>query len=287
MRRATNEWGWPVGALILLALSAFSLACRLAPNPELGLSSGQSLIEQLLGASRVALGQNFYRMADLYFHMGVSEEREDAAIDDPFQRIRAEIAPALHRHAKGVGIYELMPWLRFATDLDPHNVEAYSVAAYWLSRQGGRSDLAEAVLNEAARNNPRDYRVYAEKGRLFMYRKEAGQAAMAFDAGLRVWPGGSSADDPQARLDLANMLVSRAFLFELAGRNEWARPLIVRALALVPEDRALAEHLRRLDDGQISAETSRRVWERPHEEHDDEAQCHRVHQHDDSCGHHH
>ena len=236
----------------------------------------------MLGASRVALGQSLYMEADNYFHSGVKHTRK-TAFTDFFQRWDAVMAPELHKHTMGGSIYEVMPWLRFATERDPQNVEAYLTASYWLAGEGARPDLAEQIMMEAQRNNPEDYRVLQEKGRLFMKEKKDEQAANALDYGIRLWPSPLDPADKQARLDMGQMLTFRASLYEKGGERAKALTLLRQALEVVPDNRALAARIQELENSQISRSWTASEWrevfpqkstcsreERPHSEQEED-----------------
>lgn len=180
---------WVALFLAVMWGTAFALACRLtseplmfgdetdspvttgspatAGSPAIAGSSAMadSVAIKAFGATRMAVGNQLYANADRAFHMGVGVYRRPA-FTSGFMRLAQAIMPEGIAHLHADGVNEMVPWLYFATRADPHNVEAYVVAAFWLAGEGGRPDLAERVLNEARANNPKDYRVYQEKGRL-------------------------------------------------------------------------------------------------------------------------
>jgi tetratricopeptide (TPR) repeat protein len=74
--------------------------------------------------------------------------------------------PDRHTHADergAAGTREILPWLRLAADLDPHNVEAHIVTCYWL-RSIGRNTEAVQLLREGLRNNPGQVELLFELG---------------------------------------------------------------------------------------------------------------------------
>ena len=152
--------------LLVLFGAAFCLACLIAtPDDSMNHDVG-SLLDRVLGSTRVQFGNEFYLKADQYFHKGV-DHTEETGFTDPFQRLYEAMTPQGHVHAEGIDVNEIMPWLRFATDMDSHNVDAYLVAAYWIAR-GGHPELAEDIYREAKRNNPGDYRVFLDWARCEM-----------------------------------------------------------------------------------------------------------------------
>lgn len=209
-------------ATLFLAVTwsvAFALCCRLTNAPSMpGVETdfpetADLLALEALGASRVALGDRLYANADRTFHMGIGVYRRPA-FTSWFMRLGQAIAPEGHVHLHAENVNEMVPWLYFATRADPHNVEAYVVAAFWLAGEGGHPDLAERVLDEARANNPKDYRVYLEKGRLALKKSALSEAARAFDTAGRLWERDHGKDKIQANLDRAEMLFCRGLLYE-------------------------------------------------------------------------
>lgn len=239
---------WVAPFILALWGAAFALACRLTNLADAGLLSGgqqDSVTIRALGATRTVVGAQLFEEADRAFHMGVGVYRRPA-FTDGFMRLGRAIAPEGHVHLQAEGVNELVPWLYFATRTDPHNVEAYVVAAFWLAGEGGRPDLAGRVLNEARANNPRDYRVYQEKGHLALKNNSPAEAAQAFDAALRLWERDSGEDQIQARLDRAEMLVYRGLLHENNGDLTSALKCYQDVLALFPGKVGIRERVAEL-----------------------------------------
>ena len=250
---------WVTLLLAVMWGAAFALCCRLANEPlmpgdetDSPATAGSpamagSVAIKALGASRVAVGDQLYANADRTFHMGVGVYRRPA-FTSGFMRLAQAIAPEGHVHLQAEGVNEMVPWLYFATRADPHNVEAYVVAAFWLAGEGDRPDLAERVLDEARANNPKDYRVYQEKGRLALKRGALTEAARAFDAAGRLWERDSGPDKIQAQLDCAEMLVYRGLLYEEGGDVPRALTCYQNILALFPEREGICERVAELTE---------------------------------------
>lgn len=225
---------------------AFALACRILSMPAVHPAVRSGLAAATFGILSGEIGGQFYEEADKVFHKGIghAQPRNDA---DWFARMRRQVAPQGHFHLHGEGVLEIMPWLYFATRADPNNVTAYTVSAYWLAGEGGRPDLAEQVLNEALRNNPSDYRIYMEKGRLALRNGRYRQAARAFDAALVFLPGTTMADKEQLSVDLAEMLTYRGLLFEMNGELQKALLCHRETLRLFPARLHLKERMLALE----------------------------------------
>ena len=250
---------WVALFLAVMWGAAFALCCRLASKPLMpgdetdspamagSPATAGSVAIKALGASRVAVGDQLYANADRTFHRGVGVYRRPA-FTNGFMRLARAIAPEGHVHLQAEDVNEMVPWLYFATRANPHNVEAYVVAAFWLAGEGGRPDLAERVLNEARANNPKDYRVYLEKGRLALKRGALTEAARAFDAAGRLWERDPGPDKIQAQLDRAEMLVYRGLLYEEGGDVPRALTCYRDMLALFPGRVGIRERMAELTE---------------------------------------
>jgi tetratricopeptide (TPR) repeat protein len=218
----------------LLWCSAFTLACRLSGRPDLQKSVDGGMIAKLLGDTRFEISRQFYKQADSVFHKGIGPRRA-VAFKDWFARMEDEVSPSGHLHLHKEGVLEIMPWLYFSTHADRGNVNSYIVAAYWLAGEAKRPDLAEQVLNEAGQNNPSDYRVYMEKGKLALKEENYAKAARFLEAALTFLPGNTQPDKvypptaapevsqaesmatrDQKHIDLAEILTYRGFLYEIS-----------------------------------------------------------------------
>ncbi len=64
-------------------------------------------------------------------------------------------------------VREILPWLRLSAELDPNNIETYTVTAYWLRQRMGKVAEAEQFLREGLRANPDSHEILYELGRVF------------------------------------------------------------------------------------------------------------------------
>jgi tetratricopeptide (TPR) repeat protein len=257
----SSSWLMPAAVLLLLWGVAFSMAAQLTLKPVNVLSSDTSMAERLLGASRVAFGDSFFEEADNYFHKGVGHVHQKAFSNSYFQALGAAIEPSGHVHSEGVEVSEIMPWLRFTTKMDPKNVEAYLTTAYWLEGSIGRPDVAESVLREAQRDNPKDYRVINARAKMLFGTGDDAKAAMLLDAAIKLWPSTQSPEDQQAQLDLAQMLSYRGFLFELQSDRVRALEMFKRAYAAMPGNKSLERRIAALGRGEDFSRNDRQIWQ--------------------------
>lgn len=185
----------PYLVLLLLLAIDFSLATLLEPTAsQWGRRAGADLLAVLLGDARRIFASHFFIRADVYFHAGYypsifdlearpkdsshmagdddghDEERCEKNMQfmgrptDWIERFGRNFFATRHEHLSGGREREILPWLRISASLDPHQIDTYSVAAYWLRRTLGKPDQAEAFLREGLRANPDSYEILYELG---------------------------------------------------------------------------------------------------------------------------
>lgn len=236
-----------------LSAGAFALACQLIAAGEAAPATmGQpSLAQALVGDARFALGTQFYEQADVYFHQGVPHSKAVAFQSDIFQRIRNEVCPHQHRHLAGASnIVEIMPWLSFATRVNPQNLDGYLVAAFWLANEAKRPDLAINILEDAQCNIPYSYEVQLDKGRILLHAGNRIPAKQAFTAAIAFWEKTADTGNSDDLLDKAEALLYRALLREAEGSTQGAIEDLRNMLAISPNRPAMRERLSQLESGQ-------------------------------------
>ncbi len=261
---------------------AFSLACILTastplPDPATGLT------DLLLGESRQALSLTFFNQADLYFHKGVGHIQSRADTHSLFQHWEADITPEQHAHAEGDGSAEILPWLKLAIRSDPHNVEAFLVAAFWAATGLHRSDLATQILAEAQRLNPGDYRIPLEKGRLAIRTGNLIPSFSSLEAALALQskaPPSEGNPDRQCALDRAEIFIFLGFLNEIKGGTPKAIDCFKNALAIFPERVYIKDRVVLLETGQTPPESAQRLLEKLTQQTVHDA-CHEEGEHED------
>lgn len=128
-----------------------------------------------------------------------------------------------HTHLSGGKVAEILPWLRLSADLDPQQVETYTVAAYWLRRLGKIKD-AEDFLREGLRNNPNSYEILFSLGRLFYENEhDAERARNLWEQALRKWTAQESGKKNPDLLMLEEISVHLARLEE--QRQNYSRAI--------------------------------------------------------------
>lgn len=93
-----------------------------------------------------------------------------------------------HSHLEGGKEREMLPWLKLSAELDPQNVEIYTVAAYWLADRMDRPKEAEEFLREGLRANPKSYEILFQLGHIYeKHYKQLDRARNVWEAALRKW----------------------------------------------------------------------------------------------------
>jgi len=237
----------PVSALSAIgSLKANSAGTGFGPQSE-----RPSVVGAALGESKWALSSFFYEKADTYFHAGIMHRRNKAFEDSLFQRAARAMSSDLHAHLSGQKIQEIMPWIWLTVRTDPHNVEAYRNAAFWLN-EAGHPNEAHAVLQEAQWDNPFNYQIPLENGRIYLKEKKFVQAKHAFDVGLAFWPRPPNSDGGVAREDRFTLLLYRSLLHEVDGEKEQAISCLEEIVAMFPERKEIRERIRCLKNNEPS-----------------------------------
>jgi tetratricopeptide (TPR) repeat protein len=160
----------------------------------------------LLGDSSRMFANSFYVKADEYYHSGfyptifdnneafktVHMAEDTGAVNsknhgeetgfmgaprDWIDAFGRHFIPNRHTHLDEGGaagdlsgsdqVREILPWLKLSTELDPQNVQNYTVTAYWLRQRMHKTAEANQVLLEGLRENPGSCDILFELGRLY------------------------------------------------------------------------------------------------------------------------
>lgn len=173
-------------ALMISALLVMSIV-HVSGDAPAQTSSGD-VLSIFFKDARAVLGKSLITRADSYYHGGVTmgdsvyctedhdhahddegehshdehpDHVDEAAIDtkhviDPWGWLNARIHVQEHRHLHGEEIEEIIPWIWAACRASPHNIEAYGMGWYVLTKMRKHPDAGLAVLQEGIRNNPDD-----------------------------------------------------------------------------------------------------------------------------------
>jgi hypothetical protein len=163
-------------------------------------ASSAGVLVALMGDSRRLFAHEFFAKADAYFHSGFyptifdyqkpgtesdlkeesrdkpegakAHEEESTFLGPPkdwIERFGRHFYPTIHTHLHGGNEREMLPWLKLSADLDPHEIDTYLTASYWLRTSLNKPNEAERFLREGQRANPGSYAIELELGRIYFY----------------------------------------------------------------------------------------------------------------------
>jgi tetratricopeptide (TPR) repeat protein len=233
--------------LALVFAACFSLATILdsrLPDLQAQTSTSTGIMAALLGDSRRMFANQLFVEADVYFHSGFyptmfdkqesdmdvkgepeggrtqkGKGAETADVEESFlgeprdwiERFGRHFFPTVHTHLDDERAREVLPWLRMAADMDPHQIDTYLTAAYWLRGTLKKPDEAEQFLREGLRANPDSFEIYLELGYVADYNRHAfGNARRLYDLALQKWEKQEAAGlkpAPNARREILDSLV--------------------------------------------------------------------------------
>jgi tetratricopeptide (TPR) repeat protein len=207
--------------LALLFTLCFSLATHLQPRQSARVEAeGQTgnVLVLLLGDGRKMFANQFFAKADTYFHKGnypsifdrdtppeenhMAGEASHGEHADGDHDTHAAAAPpaqdwiaSFGNHFRPVGHEELggdvqreiLPWLRLAVELDPHQIQTYAVTAHFLRDRMGRVDEAKEFLREGLRFNPNQPELLYQLGACLRKQNDLTRANNLWTAALRRW----------------------------------------------------------------------------------------------------
>ncbi len=176
----------------------FTLATSIAPRASAWSSHAKSnnVFGMLFGDGRRMFANEFFTMADVYFHSGyypsIFDLRQEGTkeivaeshghTDSPDDELKEDFLGkpkdwidrfgrnfriTEHTHLEHSHEREILPWLRLAADMDPQMIQTYTVGAYFMCQHLDEPKEAEAFLREGLRNNPGNYQILFGLGRIY------------------------------------------------------------------------------------------------------------------------
>jgi tetratricopeptide (TPR) repeat protein len=260
---------------VLLAALCFSLAAAIQPRALSWNSRANSgnILTLVLGDSRKMFANQFFVQADVSYHSGyypsifdqakapkdsrhmTAREGEPAAEEhekemdflsepkDWIERFGRHFIISEHTHLHDGQEREILPWLKISAELDPHKIDTYTVAGYWL-RSLGKTNEAEAFLRQGLRDNQDSYEILFELGRLYneSYHDPI-RARNVWDEALRKWSQEAASGKQPDLIQLDQISVSLAHLEENQGNYNRAIQLLELASKASPNADALRKQI--------------------------------------------
>jgi tetratricopeptide (TPR) repeat protein len=264
----------PYLVLAFVLMVCFTLATGIEPRAATwsNRSKSNNVFSMLFGDGRRLFANQFFTMADVYFHSGyypsVFDLREEGQkeivaeshghTDSPEDEIKEDFLGkpkdwidrfgrhfriTEHTHLEHSNEREILPWLRLAADMDPQKIETYTVGSYFLRTHLNRPQEAEAFLREGLQNNPSSHEILFELGRLYDENDhDTGRARDVWQLALYRW-----SKDPEAvkdnKLAFEEITVHLARLEREAGNWQQAINWFQAAQKVSPDPNALQHRI--------------------------------------------
>ena len=265
----------PYLVLALMLAVCFTLATSLEPNAALWSNRAKSgnVFSLLFGDGRRMFANEFFTMADVYFHSGyypsIFDLREEGTkeivaeshghTDSPEDELKEDFLGrpkdwidrfgrhfriTEHTHLEHSHEREILPWLRLAADMDPQMIETYTVGAYFLCQHLKQPQEAEAFLHEGLRNNPGNYEILFGLGRLYYQNyHDIDRARNVWQLALNCWMKQDSALQKENKLGFEEITVNLASLEREAGNYQDAINWFQAAQKVSPAPDALQQQI--------------------------------------------
>ena len=180
---------------LVVAVLAALLLGRVGGARRPQLVQGDDALSVAFADAKATISAAMVQKADSYFHGGIDMECPDhhdhhqhahpspltshPSCPDPWRWINAHVrAPERHVHLEGDKAVEMLPWFWAAVRADPHNIEAWTTAAYAAERMMKDRALARRVIDEAKAKNPDSLEIAWVEAR-FVYDGGTGDVAEA------------------------------------------------------------------------------------------------------------
>jgi tetratricopeptide (TPR) repeat protein len=263
----------PLLVLVALLMLAFTLATDLASRAEnwSQRTKSNNVFGMMFGDGRKLFANQFFTMADVYFHSGYypsifdrsGKESEIAETshghtDTPDDEIKEDFLGkpkdwidafgrhfriTQHTHLENSNEREILPWLRLAADLDPQKIETYTVGAYFLREHLSQTNEAEAFLREGLQNNPDNCEIIFELGRLYHDKGDINRARNVWQLGVKKFRALSESDQKASPNDFDRLVVNLAHLEDAAGNYAAAINWFQAAQKVSPNPQSLQSQI--------------------------------------------
>jgi len=212
---------------------------------------------RFLGEGRSIVSSLSVLQADRYYHGGIEhlpdEHGESCSIVErnykehkhheehvlpeinPFNilfHIYRAVGLTEHVHLHGDQMKEIIPWLYYASEIDPHNTQAYTLTGYYLCDRLDQVDQGIVFLREGLRKNPDSWEINAELGRIYFQYIKNYEVASKFLS--RAW--NLIQKVPHDKVQERYVLSFLAASYEFLGRPTDAIPIYKHLNKLFPED---------------------------------------------------
>jgi len=180
-------------------------------------------------------------------HEAHVKERTVGPPRDWIERFGRHFRHTDHTELSGEETREILPWLRLSAELDPQNVQTYTVAAFWLRTKLKKIDEAEQFLREGLRANPRSYEILFALGQLmFDNRHDPIRSRNLLEVALRRWQEQESDKGEPDLSGLRDIALTLARLEEQQGNLPRAIQHLEMAKKISPQPEAVQKRIEEL-----------------------------------------
>ena len=177
-------------------------------------------------------------------HDAHEKERAAGKPRDWVERFGRHFRHTEHTELSGARTREILPWLRLSAELDPQNVQTYTLASYWLRTQLHKIDEAEQFLMEGLRANPRSHEILFALGQLhYEDRRDLTRARNLWEVALRRWMEDESGKEKPDNSALRDITLNLARLEEEQGNFRRAIECLEIGKRASPHPEALQKHI--------------------------------------------
>jgi len=265
----------PLLLLAALLALAFTLATGLASRAEnwSRRTKSDNIFSMMFGDGRKLFANQFFVMADVYFHSGYypsifdkkaegekeiisashgnkeseEDEKKEDFLGQPKDWIDAfgrNFRVTQHTHLENGNEREVLPWLRLAAALDPQKIETYTVGAFFLREHLKRPDQAELFLREGISHNPDNCDLYMELGRVYFESYHAlDRARNVWELGIKKYFALKPDEQKDNKIIYEGFLVRLGYLEDAAGNEARAIERFRAAQAISPNPQALQQQI--------------------------------------------
>lgn len=275
--------------LCALLVVAFTLITAISPRQQAWADQsgrGQTLIARFMGDSRELFANQIFAKGDAYMHSGyyptifdskkLHAPKEGEAGDDHTGHKHDENGRCLtgegetdilgkpldwidnfsrhfyithHSHLEKGQEREMLPWLKLAAEMDPHQVDIYTVAAFWLRTTVNKPKEAEEFLREGLRNNPNHPELLLELGKVYLENnKDVDRARNVWELAKTRWYKVEAPKENPDMLLLEQLAARLADMEFKAGNytNALVNYQLLRQLSPVPK--IIDEHIKKTQE---------------------------------------
>jgi tetratricopeptide (TPR) repeat protein len=275
--------------LCALLVIAFSLITAISPHQLAWAEQsgrGQSLVARFMGDSRELFANQIFAKGDAYMHSGyyptifdgkklhapkagespedhaghqhdengrcLADEGETDFMGKPLDWIDSfsrHFYITKHSHLENGNEREMLPWLKLAAEMDPSQIDTYTVAAFWLRTSLNKPKEAEEFLREGLRNNPNHPELLLELGKVYLESfHDVDRARNVWELAKMRWYKVEGPKEDADTLLLEQIVARLADMEYKAGnyQNALENYKLLRQLSPVPQ--VIEEHVRKTQE---------------------------------------